>query len=149
MPTAAKLAAALVFAALMWVLADIFVPGLEGAPNVGFLREICAAVGAVCGWQVMGRLVGPGMAAAAGSGLRTAVTAAVLCFLGFSTYEMVRQSTRMVYDGPMEAILGVFEIAVEYFAVAATPGFLGTLVVGGIAAGLFSEWVHRRAIGAR
>jgi hypothetical protein len=145
MPTAAKLISALAFAALGWFLADLYVPGLEGAPNVGRVREICAAIGAICGWKVMGNLVGQGMGLAAGSGLRTSVTMAFFCFLGFSTYEMVLESTKMVYDGPMEALLGIFEIMVEYLKVALTPAFLGTLVVGGVLAGMLGEWTHRQA----
>jgi hypothetical protein len=145
MPTAAKLISALFFAALGWVLAGVYVPGLEGAPNVGRLREICAAIGAITGWRVMGSLVGETMWLALGSGLRTAVTMAFFCFLGFSTYEMVLQSTKMVYEGPMEAVLGIFEIMVEYLAVALTPGFVGTLVIGGMLGGCMAEWTHRRA----
>lgn len=145
MPTAAKLIAALFFAALGWVLADIYVPGLDRGPNVGRLREICALVGLICGWRVMGALVGLGMGLAAGSGLRTAATMAFFCFLGFSTYEMVLQSTKMVYEGPMEAVLGIFEIMVFYLAIALTPAFLGTLVVGGALGGWLAELTHRRA----
>lgn len=145
MPTAAKLISAIFFAALGWVLADIYVRGLDGGPNVGRLREICAGIGAICGWRVMGPLVGETMWLALGSGLRTAVTMAFFCFLGFSTYEMVLQSTKMVYDGPMEAVLGIFEIMVEYLAVAATPHFLGTLIAGGMIGGWIAEWTHRQA----
>jgi hypothetical protein len=145
MPTAAKLISALFFAALGWILADIYVPGLERGPNVGRLREICAGVGLVSGWMVMGKLVGDGVWLALGSGLRTAVTLAFFCFLGFSTYEMVMQSTKMVYEGPMEAVLGIFEIMVAYLAVAMTPGFVGTLVVGGMIGGWLAEATHRRA----
>jgi hypothetical protein len=145
MPTAAKLISALFYALLGWVLADIYVPAMDGGPNVGRLREICALVGAICGWRVMGNLVGESMWLALGSGLRTSVTLAFFCFLGFSTYEMVLQSTKMVYDGPMEAVLGIFEIMVEYLAVAMIPGFVGTLIVGGMIGGLIGEWTHRQA----
>jgi hypothetical protein len=145
MPTAAKLISAIFFAVLGWVLADLYVPGLDRGPNVGRLREICAAVGAVSGWSVMGKLVGDGMWLALGSGLRTAVTLAFFCFLGFSTYDMVLQSTKRVYEGPMEAVLGIFEIMVAYLAVAMTPGFVGTLVVGGMIGGCIAEWTHRQA----
>jgi hypothetical protein len=145
MPTAAKLISALFFAALGWVLADVYVQFMDGGPNVGRLREICAVVGAVCGWRVMGTLVGDSMWLALGSGLRTSVTLAFFCFLGFSAYEMVLQSTKMVYEGPMEAVLGVFEIMVEYLAVAMTWEFVLTLVIGGMIGGWIAEWTHRQA----
>ncbi len=145
MPTAAKLISALFFAALGWVLADIYALSMEDRPDVGVLREICAAVGAICGWKVMGALVGQGMSLAAGSGVRTVATQVFFSVLGFSTYEMVLQSTKMVYDGPMEAVLGIFTIMMEYLAVAATPGFIGTAIVGGVLGGMFAEWTHRQA----
>jgi hypothetical protein len=77
MPTAAKLVSAVVFAALAYLVADLYVPGMPGSPAVGYLRPGCGLIGMLCGWMVMGRLVGKGMLAAAGSGFRTSATVVV------------------------------------------------------------------------
>jgi hypothetical protein len=145
MPTASKLVSAVVFAALAYLVADLYVPGMAGSPVVGFLREGCGLIGMLCGWMVMGRLVGKGMRAAAGSGFRTSATILFWCLLGFSIYEMVKNSTKKIYDGPMEAVLAIFDIMVKYARFAVTPEVLGTLAVGGILGGMLAEWVSRRA----
>jgi hypothetical protein len=145
MPTAAKLVSAVVFAALAYLVADLYVPGMAGNPVVGFLREGCALIGLLCGWMVMGRLVGRGMQAAAGSGFRTSATILFWCLLSFSVLEMVKQSTKKIYDGPMEAVLAIFDIMVKYGKFALTPEVLGTLAVGGMLGGVLAEWVSRRA----
>jgi hypothetical protein len=145
MPTAAKLVSAVVFAALAFLVADLYVPGMAGSPAVGFLREGCALIGLLCGWLVMGRLVGKGMYAAVGSGFRTSATILFWCLLSFSIYEMVKNSTKKIYDGPMEALLAIFDIMVKYGKFALTPEVLGTLAVGGILGGMLAEWISRRA----
>jgi hypothetical protein len=145
MPTAAKLVSAVIFAALAYLVADLYVPGMEGNPVVGYLRPGCALIGMLCGWMVMGRLVGKGMRAAMGSGFRTSATILFWCLLSFSIYEMVEKSTKKIYDGPMEALLAVFDIMVKYGSFAVTPEVLGTLAVGGMLGGVLAEWVSRRA----
>ncbi len=145
MPTAAKLVSAVLFAALAFLAADLYVPGMPGNPAVAYFREGCAVIGMLCGWMVMGRLVGKGMVAAAGSGFRTSATILFWCLLGFAVYEMVEKSTKKIYDGPMEAMLAIFDIMVKYGKLALTPEVLGTLAVGGMLGGLLAEWVSRRA----
>lgn len=145
MPTAAKLVSAVVFAALAYLVADLYAAAMPGNPLVGFLREGCALIGLLCGWLVMGRLVGRGMVAGAGSGFRTSATILFWCLLAFSVLEMVKNSTKKIYDGPMEAVLAIFEIMMKYGRMALTPEVLGTLAVGGILGGMLAEWVGRRA----
>jgi hypothetical protein len=145
MPTAAKLVSAVVFAALAYLVADLYVPGMPGSPAVGYLRPGCGLIGMLCGWMVMGRLVGKGMVAAAGSGFRTSATLLLWCLLSFSVYEMIKNSTKKIYDGPLEAMLAIFDIMAKYGKLALTPEVLGTLAVGGMLGGLLAEWVSRRA----
>jgi hypothetical protein len=145
MPTAAKLLSAVLFAALAYLVADLYVPGMEGSPVVGFLREGCAFIGMLCGWLVMGRLVGKGMYAAAGSGFRTSATILFWCLLSFSVLEMIKQSTKKIYDGPMEALLAIFDIMIKYGTFALRAEVLVTLAVGGMLGGVLAEWISRRA----
>ena len=114
MPTAAKLFAAVMFAAVGFLAAQAYVPSLPEGTQIGFLREICAGLGLVIGWFVMGRLVGKGYVEAVGFGIRTSVTILFWATLGFSIYEMILRSTKMMYDGPMEALLGVFDLMIYY-----------------------------------
>ncbi len=92
----------------------------------------------------MGNLVGKGYGEAAGSGLRTSVTLVFFALLGFSTYHMILQSTKMVYDGPMDAVLGIFDFMMENGRAMLTAGVLGVLGIGGLVGGMVAEWASRR-----
>jgi hypothetical protein len=115
----------------------------EGS-QIGLFREITAGIGFAVGWFVMGGLVGPGYAEAAASGVRTSVTLVFFALLGFSVLQMVKKSYKMLYDGPMEAVLGVFEIMLDYGRMMLQPDVLGVLAVGGILGGMVAEWAGRR-----
>ena len=144
MPTAAKLVAAVCFAAVGWLAANAHIPALTPGAAVGAFREITALIGLLIGWALMGNLVGKGYGEAAGSGLRTSVTLVFFALLGFSTYHMILQSTKMVYDGPMDAVLGIFDFMMENGRAMLTVGVLGTLGIGGMLGGMAAEWASRR-----
>lgn len=144
MPTTAKLVAAAWFAAIGWLAANAHVPALGPEAQVGLFREICAGIGFLCGWLVMGRLVGGGLIEALGNGLRTSVTLAFFALLLFAIIEMVGESMKMRYDGPMGAVLGVFQLMLEQAQLMLTVGVLGVLVLGGCLGGVITEGAHRK-----
>ena len=144
MPTAAKLVAAVAFAAFCYIAADAFKPAMPERTVWGAFNIVCAVVGLLCGWVVMGSLVGRGYQAAMGYGLRTIITCVFWVVILFSIYEAVLRSTKGRYDGPMAAVLGMFDLALEYLKLGAMPTLIGTLVAGGIVGGLLSEWAGRR-----
>ncbi len=144
MPTAAKLVASVLFAAISFFIADLYAQGITDGTNTSYLREGAAVIGLVCGWRVMGRLAGKGMRDAIGSGIRTALTILFFVLLFFAIYKMVVTSTKGLYDGPMEAVLDVFRIMLDFGQGMLTPELLGTLFVGGALAGMATEWADRR-----
>jgi hypothetical protein len=144
MPTAAKLTAAVAFAIVAYLAAVAFVPHLPEGSQIGLFREITAVIGFGTGWLVMGGLVGHSYRDAAGSGVRTSVTLVFCALLGFSIYLMVKKSFKMIYDGPMEAVLAVFEIMMEYGRMMLVPDVLGVLALGGVLGGIAAEWAGRR-----
>lgn len=144
MPTAAKLVAAIVFAALAYLAAHVFIPSLPEGTQLALFREITAFIGLVCGWLVMGGLVGGSYGEALSSGIRTSITVAFFALLGFAIYEMLQRSMSMMYDGPMEAVLAVFDLMLYYGKMMMTPNVIGVLLVGGVVGGLLAEWVGRR-----
>jgi hypothetical protein len=144
MPTAAKLVAAIVFAALAYLAAEVYKVGVPERTVWGVFNVICAAVGALCGWFVMGRLAGRGYGAAMGYGLRTTVTFVFWIVVGFSIYQMILRSMNLRYGGPMEAIVGTFDLMIEYGQSMATGMMIATLLTGGVVAGAIVEWAGRR-----
>jgi hypothetical protein len=144
MPTGAKAMAAVCFAIVGWMTANAYVPNMPEAGRVGFLREMVGLLGAIVGWRVMGTSVGKGYVRAIGSGLKTMILLAFFALLLFGIYEMLQLSVRMRYDGPIEAVLDVFQRMMERSVPLLSTGVLGVMLVGGAVAGILTENASRR-----
>lgn len=147
MPTASKLVACVFFAVLGYVMAESYKRGypVGEQPAFGNFSFICAAIGLICGWMVVGTLSGKGYGKAWGLGVRTAITTVFWALLGFSIYTMVERSTKGRYGGsPMEALSGAIGLVVENGQRALTSHFLLTLFIGGVIGGLVTEFARKR-----
>ena len=145
MPTAAKIVGAICFALFGAVAAEMVKPALPESTQFGLFVPICAVIGLLNGWLVMGRLTGHGYRDAMGSGVRTAITIVVWALLVFSIYEMILRSMHVNrYDGPMEAVTAAFGLMLDYGKVLLTPVILGTFLVGGLIGGAVTEWAGKR-----
>ena len=143
MPTAAKLFGALAFAILGWISANIFSTGMPEGSQIGLLREIVAAIGFLSGWRVMGPAAGRGYYAALGGGVKTGIVMVFFSLLGFSIYEMVLLSMKMRYDGPVEAVLGIFDLMIEYGQLMLRTDLLVTLFAGSALGGWIAEFAGK------
>lgn len=143
MPTAAKLFAALAFAAVGWAAAEAFKPLMPDLTQWGRFSMVCAALGLLCGWRVMGPRVGRGWAAAVASGLSTSAVLLAVALGLFSLREMLLRAIAGRYDGPLEATVAVFAVMLEHVALMGDGLFLGVLVLGGILAGLVADAAGR------
>jgi hypothetical protein len=145
MPTAAKLCAAILFGALAWWVSSLVEPLVfpDGA-NPGWFTEYNALIGAFIGWRVAGGRARTTWPNAVAYGITAAVEMVAVALLLYSTLTMLSQSTRMVYEGPIEALADVARIMVmdgqKYLL---QPEVLISLAVGGVLAGLATEWVAR------
>lgn len=144
MPTAAKLVAAALFAMAAFLAAEAYQPLLDADAASPRISLAAAGIGLVCGWSVMGGLVGRGFVAAAGFGLRTMVTIIFFALLFSAIYDMVLLSMKLRYDGPMEAVVGIFELMVERVLLMRDANFIATSAIGGIVGGVAAEWAGRR-----
>lgn len=145
MPTAPKLIAAALFAALAWFVSDLVKPLLPEGTQVGLLSPVNAAFGAFFGWRIMGRRAGVSMRGSLGLGLTTGVAIVFWSLLFWCAYLMVVRSTRLRYDGPMEALQDMIALMLENGVLIATPAIVGSLVIGGLVFGWLTEQVARRA----
>ena len=144
MPTAAKLFAAFAFALLAFFAAEVYKPHMPEGTQFGYFSFVASLIGLVCGWRIMGPEAGRGNWAAVNSGLKTSASTVGLALLIFSTYEMLVLAFRPAYKGPMEAVVGIFDLAVGFFLMLLAWDVLAVLLVGGALAGLLSEWAARR-----
>lgn len=144
MPTAAKLFAALAFAAIGFFSAEVFKPHMPPGTQFGLFSFYAALIGFVCGWRVLGPEAGRGMLNSANAGLRAALAAALLALIIFSIEEMIVHSFRKEYHGPMEAVIGAITLGVGFVEKMIVPDVLIVLLGGGALAGCLSEWAARR-----
>jgi hypothetical protein len=143
MPTAAKLVAAILFGALAWPVSQMIRPLVPDATHLGRFSELNALIGAVVGWQVAGGRAGTSWINAVANGLTAALGTAATALLIHSLMRMLARSFRRVYEGPMEALLDVIRIMIDNMGLVLSPAVLGPLLLGGILAGLVTEWFAR------
>ncbi|TAG25038.1 MAG: tellurium resistance protein [Rhodobacterales bacterium] len=92
----------------------------------------------------MGNSVGKGYLGAVGSGWKTVVVLVFFALLFFAIYEMLRQSVKMRYDGPFEAVVDVFNQMVARSVPLGSVGVILIMAVGGAIAGILTENASRR-----
>ncbi|MEP1766069.1 MAG: TrgA family protein [Sulfitobacter sp.] len=144
MPTAARLVAALLLAAMAWILSDQIRPLMPEGTDFGWFNYVNAFTGACVGWTIMGTRAGRGVV----QGINNGLTGGAMLFIWglaiHSCYEMFRLAMRNRYDGPMEAITAIFLIASEFGLLIGTPLVLGTAVIGAVIIGLATEFAGKR-----
>jgi hypothetical protein len=144
MPTGAKAMAAISFAVVGWLIANAYVPNMPEVQSVGLVREMTAGIGAIVGWRVMGNSVGKGYVGAVGSGLKTVIVLVFVALLFFGIWEMLQQSVKMRYEGPIDAIIDIFNRMLDRAPPLWSPGVLAAMVIGGGIAGVLTENANRR-----
>ena len=143
MPNAASLFAAVSLAVVAFVVSGQIMPLFPEGKDFGYFTLVNMIIGILVGWKVMGPRAGRGFTPGVNNGL-TGV--AVLVFWGLfvqGCYEMFRLAMRNRYDGPFEAVMGIFEIGYEYAVLIAQPNIIIALIVGAICSGLVTEYVSR------
>ena len=144
MPTAAKLAAAILFGVLTWYVSDLVTRLFPDRADFGRFIQYNAALGAVVGWSVAGGRARTTWPNAVAYGITAALSIMLLALLVNSLAVMLNQSFNRVYEGPVEALVDVVRLMIDKFLIIATPQIMATLLVGGIFGGLATEWVARK-----
>ncbi len=145
MPTAAKLAAAVFFGALGFVVSMLIIPLFPEGTDLGWFQEVNTGIGLAMGWVVAGSRAGTGYVSAFSYGLTAMLAMVFWGLLIHSGVIMLERSLRKLYSGPVEALEDVFALMAEHGQMLLTPEILITLIGGSFLGGLFVEWVSRRA----
>ncbi|MDA8746940.1 TrgA family protein [Litoreibacter sp.] len=144
MPTAARMITALIFAGLAFYTSGVAKTLLpEGTPT-GVFTPWAMFLAACSAWRVIGRLIGRGYKTAINTGVYAIGVAMFFVTALFSISEMIKRSMRLQYDGPMEAVVNMFGIALEYGVMFLDPRIGGTLLIGGILSGIIAEWAENK-----
>jgi hypothetical protein len=151
MPTMAKLASAILFAALGWITAEAVVRhALEEGTRVGAFREMLAALGLLLGWRYLGGAVtgipgrGTTIAHAVTAGLAAALALAVIALVLHGFTEMLIVSQDLAYASVGEAVTDMMDIIWNMLLTVAVPTVLYVLFGGGMAVGLLCGLIGRR-----
>lgn len=140
MPTMGRLVGAILFGVLAWYVSGLIAPLFPESTNLGFFREVNTLVGLYAGWTVAGSRAGLGYTAAFSYGLTGMVAMVVIALFLHSGVVMLEKSLRKTYDNAGAAVVDVFSLFMEHGAMLFTPEILGTLIGGGIVAGLVTEF---------
>lgn len=134
MPTAAKLVAAIAFAAIGYALfvSMLAVYGDERVPQ--FLLPLCLGSGLAMGWVVCGKNA-MGLKSGVGNGYTAIVGQGFIIIFVLSFMVMINRSLRGRYDGPMDAVVAHFLLMYENAFKFATPEIGIIMLVGGFVGG--------------
>ena len=144
MPTAARLIAAIFFAATAYYVTNLAKPLFPEGTQLGLFTPWSMFVSFVCGWRVVGRLIGRGWANSINTGVYGIGVCIFFVTALFSINEMIKRSRDFRYDGPMEAVVGTFEIALEYGAYLLDTQIMIALAVSAVVTGLVCEAADRK-----
>lgn len=144
MPSAPRLVAAICLLVVAFIVSSMIIDNGEEGKDYGYFTIVNMIIGLVCGWMIMGKRVGRGWTGALNNGL---TGMAALVFWGLFVQgcnEMFRLAMRHRYDGPFDALIGIFKIGVDYSQFLLAPEILWTLAIGALIAGLATEEASRR-----
>jgi len=144
MPSAIRLAGFVVFAGIAWILSEMVVPLMPEGSNPGYFSIYNIGLGAILGWVMMKPEVARKPSGPVGAGITAAVALVFWGLFLYSLVEMLKQSMRMRYDGPVEAVVNIFQLMLEYGLMISTPAFGITMLVLGTLGGAFCGGVARR-----
>lgn len=145
MPTAAKLVGCLLFALIGAAVALRLPHYLPEGMKIGLLLPVTVAMAGLFGWRLAGpRSGGQSYGDAAATGLMTVTVTTLALLLTFGLFEMLRLTQRMVYKGPLEAVIGIFEQAMKFAPLLWHSDLLLVMGIGGLLAGVACEVAGRR-----
>jgi hypothetical protein len=144
MPTAGRLVAVLMFAPLAWHVSSLIVPLFPNEKDIGRFVEVNTLLTIPIAWMVAGSRAGTGYRSALGYGLTAGAAMVFWCVFLQCFGEMIRLSLRKQYDGPTEAVVGMFELMAKYGQILLDQQVVITLVVGSIVGGFVTEFFGRR-----
>ena len=143
MPDAAKLIAAIFIGALAYVASLMIMPLMPESTDFGNFIYVNTILGIMAGWLVMGKRAGRGITAAINNGLGGALVLVIWGLFVHSCYQMFNRAMSNWYNSVFDALAAIFQFMAEYALILVDPVLLDSLALGGIVAGLCTEYAWR------
>ncbi|SPF76066.1 hypothetical protein ALP8811_01065 [Aliiroseovarius pelagivivens] len=113
MPTAAKLISAIILAAVGWLCAELVKPLMPEGKDLSYLSPTASAAGLFVGWFYLGPRADKRLGTAGANAGTTLIVQVFVTLFTFSFAEMISNSLRKRYEGPIEALQDIFVIGFE------------------------------------
>lgn len=145
MPTAAKLVAAVIFAITGYLTGEAVRDYLPDSVVARQLTLWSIVIPMVCGWRVVGKYIPRGgLTAAINTGVYAMCVAIFFTLTAFAFAEMIGRSMNQRYSGPVDAVVNMFGVALEFGAYLLHPGPIALMVGGAVISGVLGLWAHRK-----
>ena len=145
MPTAGRLAGAVIFGLFGWYLAGLTIPFFPESNAPDYWLPVVSAISLIVGWRVCGSRAGQGYNPAIGIGLTcsAAITFCAIFVVAFN--EMISNALRNRYNGgTMEAVIDVFNQMIEFAIMFADVTLIATVLIGGVVCAWVTEFFGQR-----
>ncbi|SFS11490.1 TrgA family protein [Yoonia litorea] len=144
MPTAGRLAGAVIFGLFGWYIATLAVPFFPESRPPDFWFPSALLISIFIGWRICGTRAGRGYNAATGIGLTAGAAIAFCLVFALAFEQMIKNSMRLRYSGPTEAIIDTFNLMAEYAVQFYSVSLIVTVIVGGMICAWMTEFVGQR-----
>lgn len=144
MPTAGRLAGAIIFALFGWYMAGISIPFFPNEIAPDFWIPTAAFISFFLGWRICGTRAGRGYNPAIGIGLTTSAAMAFCLIFALAFVRMIDNAMRLRYNGPMDAVVNIFVEMLEHGKYFGDVTLIVTLLAGGVICAWITEFFGKR-----
>ena len=145
MPTAGRLAGAIVFGLFGWYLAGLTIPFFPESNAPTYWLPVVSFISLIVGWNICGKRAGRGYNPAIGTGLTCSFAIGFCALFAVSFNQMLSNALRNRYnDGTMEAVIDVFNQMLEFSVLFYDVTLIATIVIGGIVCAWITEYFGQR-----
>ena len=145
MPTAGRIAGAVIFGLFGWYLAGLSVSLFPESRAPAYWLPVVSFISLVIGWRVCGSRAGRGYNPAIGIGLTSAAAIAFWSIFAVAFNQMLSNALGNRYrDGTMEAVIDIFNQMIEFGMMFADTTLIATLLIGGVICAWATEFFGQR-----
>jgi hypothetical protein len=144
MPTAGRLAGAVIFGLFGWYLAGLTIPFFPESNAPDYWIPASAGISLIIGWRVCGSRAGQGYNQAVATGITAAGSMAFCLIFVLSFNQMISNAMRLFYNGPVEAVMDIATQMLDFGLYFYDWGLIATLFIGAVVCAFVTEFFGQR-----